>query len=380
MGKFKIGDRVRRTGYSLWPAHYGEVGSVYTVLDADAFGITVVEGKGQASENDFELVTPTITITYGKHYRCRNGKATGRISEGDIGFEATVDGSVRVFDKAGGHVFGDGDFDIVEAWTPKVGERVRFTQDNPNGGRMFGSAGYVAYVTDGSRIGGQVTIQHPGHSFNPHAPISALEPLPVAAPLRIVAGKFYKTRDGRKVGPMLERVGYLTVEGYHYNESGMCCYLGQIGETPLPDRDLIAEWVDEPAAPVVATASNDNAAPAAAKFKVGDRVKTDGVYSFDPNLGEIVSIEDGYINVKIDNDGYGGGLWAYGEEDLSVTVAPQQSTTGFTIPLVDEDDDLKPLTVVISADTADAESALDTIIAKLERIAELQEQLGLRAA
>ncbi|MBC2887250.1 hypothetical protein H7Q97_17865 [Ochrobactrum sp. CM-21-5] len=68
------------------------------------------------------------------------------------------------------------------------------------------------------------------------------------APLTTETGKFYRTRDGRKVGPMdgwtsdqfRERAGdgrYWTVDG--------------IGHGEAKGEDLIAEWVDEPS-------SNDN--------------------------------------------------------------------------------------------------------------------------
>ncbi|WP_052503001.1 hypothetical protein [Brucella anthropi] len=71
----------------------------------------------------------------------------------------------------------------------------------------------------------------------------------IALALTIETGKFYRTRDGRKVGPMdewisdqfRERAGdgrYWTVDGVGHNEA--------------KGEDLIAEWVDEPA-------GNDNA-------------------------------------------------------------------------------------------------------------------------
>lgn len=94
------------------------------------------------------------------------------------------------------------------------------------------------------------------------------------ATLTIEAGKFYKTRDGRKVGPMSKYDGdsWCTPgDGSLWVGSGER-YFGPDGGGPT---DLIAEWVDEPAA-----VANDNAPaekPAAerpvAKFKVGDRVK-----------------------------------------------------------------------------------------------------------
>lgn len=87
-----------------------------------------------------------------------------------------------------------------------------------------------------------------------------------SATLKIEAGKFYETRDGRKVGPMRSSgradwpfIGRQAVnEDAFYNADGTCPY--------LPNDDLIAEWIDEP----VAKPSNDNAKP---KFKVGDLIR-----------------------------------------------------------------------------------------------------------
>lgn len=66
--------------------------------------------------------------------------------------------------------------------------------------------------------------------------------------MQIEEGKFYKTRDGRKVGP--KRRGRLddfpfrdndgnwwTVNGYHERVSK---------DSNIPEEDLIAEWADEP--------------------------------------------------------------------------------------------------------------------------------------
>jgi len=90
-----------------------------------------------------------------------------------------------------------------------------------------------------------------------------LEPVAVAPQpqLRIQAGRYYKTRDGRKVGPMEvhddDWVAWESPDCY-YDENGVAKYIDST-------NDLIAEWVDEPA---VATVAEDKP-----KFKVGDRVE-----------------------------------------------------------------------------------------------------------
>lgn len=96
--------------------------------------------------------------------------------------------------------------------------------------------------------------------------------------LKIEAGKFYKTHDGRKVGPIVAIVD--DGDGFVW-ESSDCYYIASGVARHLSDsNDLVAEWTTSCAAaqvdnqrdeygPVV-KAGNDNGKP---KFKVGDRVR-----------------------------------------------------------------------------------------------------------
>lgn len=198
-----------------------------------------------------------IDMKNGSFYRTASGAVTGRVSKGDTGFEAVVDGKVRIFDAAGGAVHG-GD-DIVEEWVPKVGERVRSVRDSTAGGARFGRKGDTATVAGDVREGdAAVDVKVDGSSigFNPGAYLSDLEPLPVAAPaqpadsLKIEAGRYYRTRDGRKVGPMESDNwgdGYPWTDGDRwYSSSGAWVHDEE------SEHDLIAEWQDEPTAPVAA--------------------------------------------------------------------------------------------------------------------------------
>lgn len=94
------------------------------------------------------------------------------------------------------------------------------------------------------------------------------------ATLKIEEGKFYKTRDGRKVGPIVVAQGRgnpwpwksrYGLNIYFFKEDGFSCP----GSAHLhrDADDIVAEWIDETA---TAKPSNDNAKP---KFKVGDRVR-----------------------------------------------------------------------------------------------------------
>jgi len=109
---------------------------------------------------------------------------------------------------------------------------------------------------------------------------SELEMLP-AAPLKIEAGKFYRTRDGRKVGPMRDdwfnaewrfHVSSGAGTGLLWNAEGKN-YLGM--ET---NSDLVAEWTSSCAAAQVDNLRDEYgpAGKAETKFKVGDIVKRTG--------------------------------------------------------------------------------------------------------
>ncbi|MDE3796942.1 hypothetical protein I7G59_06290 [Sinorhizobium meliloti] len=273
--KFKVGDRVR-----------AKEGSAYSVKKGDVCTVTEI-----LNENAIRFRKP----------------------------DGTIDG------------WGSENFELVEQpWRPKVGDRVRFTDECKEywwfGPHSENKEGVVSldrgadYDFDDGRFEvrtsdsfGIVGLKH-------------IEPLPVAAeaqPLRIVEGRFYRTRDGRKVGPMETFLNMFSAEadGTHriFQADGTH---GSQHVKNLPHLDLIAEWVDEPAVPsdtvaVEATASNDNV---------------------------------------------------------------PKSTAGFTIPLVGEEPaNDNQLVVTIALDADDFHEELNEIIAKLKKIRKLQRQTGLAA-
>lgn len=203
MGKFKVGDRVRATVDSAYSVRKGDIYTVTEILDER-------------------------TIRFRKS-------------------DGTIDG------------WDSNNFELVEQpWQPKVGDRVRRVKGY-NPGSNIGHIATVLEVEDISAYDDEGPWLKFTDGTSGYA--SSFEPLPVAEeaqPLRIVEGSFYKTRDGRKVGPVAQESGYMEAGGYHYSNTGECCFLGQSGDDTYPEFDLIAEWVDEPAVAVAATASNDN--------------------------------------------------------------------------------------------------------------------------
>ncbi|WP_435654991.1 hypothetical protein [Brucella pituitosa] len=141
----------------------------------------------------------------------------------------------------------------------KVGDRVQVVDDR--GGRNIGETGEI--------IGIDITFSPAFYYIKWDAGVAEqglyenrLELLPVAGAtgkpaLKIEAGKYYRTRDGRKVGPMrryVHRDDLFDVVGG--GVFGASLWRGNGTAVEEEDAiDLIAEWVDEPvkaAAPVAA--------------------------------------------------------------------------------------------------------------------------------
>ena len=165
----------------------------------------------------------------------------------------------------------------------KIGDRVRLVEPYA---RL--DAGAEGFVTGFWEEGVDVEVNGVDHGCFYHrvelVPAFTLEP-----------GKFYRTRDGRKVGPMCDNGDTA------WNDDERCLAAGIDGSCKLfrvtsgkhlfddETLDLIAEWVDEPTAPIAALvdAIAEEYGPVVAasgpKFKVGDRV---------------VALEDSWTSVR----------------------------------------------------------------------------------
>lgn len=194
MAKFKEGDWVRRVTLSDEPYRFGEVGKIYKVLASNKAGIVVIDGKPEADSSAFE------------------------------------------------------------PWTPKVGERVRVVGRIYKGENLQpGAMGTVSEHYHTTCYG--VSIDGSDWSYF----VNDLEPLPVAAeaqpavpavPLTIQAGKFYKARDGRKVGPADTNPDNFIVDVDHRGRKAVAVIpnIGCVDATGVwlygdgnTDHDLIAE-------------------------------------------------------------------------------------------------------------------------------------------
>ena len=246
MAKFKVGDRVRvlpRDKALAFSGHGATAGKEYTVkaVRGDA-GDNIDTELWSFFDHEIELV-PALTIEPGRHYRTRSGKVTGRVFKGDTGFEAVVDGKVRIFDGAGGAVHGDDD--IVEAWVPKVGERVRYSGKSTiyNEQELVGLEGVV------SEVGNQlVTVKWDrevvcGISTGGAKYIENVEPLSVSAEAQ------QASNNGAQVDTIAEEYGPVVASDDNRQDAGGGFKSGdriRLIHGELPSMPLGSEFVAVP--------------------------------------------------------------------------------------------------------------------------------------
>lgn len=199
---------------------------------------------------------------------------------GDVGTVATTNGGwIGIAEFTSAMDATPFDSNMFELWQPKVGDRVRVTY-----GHRWNGEGVVDFVHGGSTNVRMETGEFAG-CVGGFAAVF-IEPLPVAAEaqpatLKIKAGRYYRTRDGRKVGPMERMVHPVFTwasDDCYYDETGRATHLDI-------SNDVVAEWVDEPAAqpakPLVAATVDYRADEYGSgvrqaekpKFKVGDKVR-----------------------------------------------------------------------------------------------------------
>jgi hypothetical protein len=295
--KFKVGDRVRNVSEGRYvDFNIGACGTIVECIDQHGFDVKCEDTgwTGHFFRYGIELVANTtpewqpkvgdrVRFTgecltdwwFGPHTEHKEGVVSAENGPDSYAFDVMVEGeSVRA------HV----DIAHIEPlpvsaeaqgasdeWVPEVGQRVRLKDVNhvEEWGKA-GECGTVVSVCIEDKDA-QVQFDESGAWW---AAMNNLGPVTEPAPLTVEAGKFYRTRDGRKVGPVERRQ-----EGYSgdypwtdrpsnpgpahtWQDDGYMFFTGSVD-----DGDLVAEWVDEPVA-----AAPAKPAPSP-KFKVGDHIK-----------------------------------------------------------------------------------------------------------
>lgn len=274
MTKFKKGDVVRvKDAWDLGDVKTGDVCVVSSISSPTSRGQWVMlEGKKNViidfsyPSDTLELVTfapgQRVVLTQDNDLWGKKGDAGTVVSVGEearVRFDKTVHGQrewladVRRLDAL-----------VEEKWVPKVGDWVIVTNNiTPCGDpiKMYevGKEYKVTRVTMSPAGTPEVFLldhfQYLRHDqFKP-------------APFTIEAGRYYKTRDGRKVGPMVKSTwglgwfdGSKRITSQRWEADGSFIY-GQVG-----NLDLVAIWPEEPV-------KVDNRADAGGGFKEGDRIR-----------------------------------------------------------------------------------------------------------
>lgn len=332
MSKFKKGDRVRALGYEdskVW----GGVGTV--TADNSVGGIYLVDFDG--AEGGFwphQLAPTTLRIEAGKCYRTRDGRKAVIDDWDGEHWEGYVDELYRCFDSDGTHAFRISDLDLIAEWVDepqegepvtaatqpkfKVGDRVRLMEDHEYIELVDGDVGTLMEDDDGA------PFVHWDRTDTAWA-VSNRALTPYVAALQIAAGKFYKTRDGRKVGPMVKWWTKYEVEHPWEDHLG---HLYRPDGTSEHNEDLIAEWTDanEPVVSERVAEQQEVSRPTAP-----------------------ITFEGGVFKVN---------AAALKFEDFAFPTPPATPTTGFTVPLCAFDDDTVTTTALGDAYVAGYKAGL----------------------
>lgn len=195
-------------------------------------------------------------------------------------------------------------------FTCKKGDKVRAI--NSFAGEFTRGKEYIVRSVDKGGIG--VELDDKGSTTNGWGKdnFELVEPAVEPTTLSIQAGRYYKTRDGRKVGPATEnresREYPWEVNGLTFDNDGFWITGDKHSD------DLIAEWVDEPTATAEATTP---------KFKVGDRVYT---IDDENDFGTITRAEKGKFAIQWDARPEGSQELLWNDYEMVHVVAPAPTT------------------------------------------------------
>ncbi len=274
----------------------------------------------------------------------------GGYKSGDV-FRLTgvTKSGVQFTDKDGDSRNADFGSNRFEPWQPKVGERVRVVKHvNSRGDDIpmalaIGSEHTVSRVGDalGDRSRPTFDLSGGGHQFYTALNLEPVIDAPVAeqpAALKIEAGKFYKTRDGRKVGPVDTNPDNFNV-GMDFFGREAAAVIPEIGDVDASgfwlcgdgnsDHDIIAERQDAPTTNTAAQVDTlaDEYGPVVrevpvaqqqARFKVGDRVEC----TLGLGVATVKEVRaDGRFRVDWDNGDVGVNWWRDSDFTLARRVA-----------------------------------------------------------
>lgn len=251
--------------------------------------------------------------------------------------------------------------DEIEPWQPRVGERVRVNYPGWEGEGEV-TAEYAHGITLVTLRSGKRSGEEGGFVLRDIEPIATATTPAQPATLKIEAGRFYRTRDGQKVGPMA-RWSY-SAEHPWEQQGGSSVFTkgGDIwrddGTSEYDVPPIIAEWIDEP----VAKPSNDNAKP---KFKVGDRVKSVEKGPTGGYVGVIIEDDESVVPFLVAFDdwdeGHGSSDNEWWLQESEIIAAPSTTTI---VALIENRQPKPSSTPHVHASTSAAEKEAKRLAAK----------------
>lgn len=240
--------------------------------------------------------------------------------------------------------------DVTEHWN---------TYFRRSQGEIIDGALVVASVSDRANVSNIGLSNKVGRPlfYMPESTLKFAEP----ATLKIEAGKLYKTRDGRKVGP-----SYRYSDGWSMRSEGGNMWLsdGKRYFGGQEESEIIAEWIEEPVAAI-----NDNAEP---KFKVGDRVRLARSFSGVAKVGATATVDkrgmfDGYIDIVWDKNSLHQGQMDGGYSPDYFELLPPAPSAHTTIVALIENGQPKPSsTPHVHTSTGAAEQEAKRLAAKFK--------------
>lgn len=221
-------------------------------------------------------------------------------------------------------------------WVPKVGDRVRFKE--AYSGKTVGDEVVLTEVERAAEESDGYLVSYEENScFSRRLePVVAPATTDAASALTITAGKFYRTRDGRKVLVRVN-VGGEMFPFSHDNGGGGFHGLTRDGKScvNLDAADLVAEWVEPaPAVEEVAVAeSTAMAADEAPKFKDGQKVRCiNSSWGSTYQAGKIYEVRKasvGHISTVLDSVGSTTNGW--GDHNFEAIEEPAAPPAKFKV-------------------------------------------------
>jgi len=235
-------------------------------------------------------------------------------------------------------------------WVPKVGDRVKMNAGHPyflNSDEHGEATEGVIKATDGDEHNyrAKYLVISDDHEQELAYHFHELSPLTTPTTWAPVVGKFGKTRDGRKVGPMVRADDGIWPWQLRAGEPGTSPHgmleawteTGRLHTGDDNEDDLVAEWVEPAAEPVAVAPATATPTQPERKFKVGDVVNYIEGKSQNIWQGVTITKDTGYLYYATCPDSGDG---AFKDEWIELAAPPAKFKVGDRVVYVGKHADI----------------------------------------